>query len=172
MKFKNIEKYILLSKNERTKHLKLNTKCVEIGGQDSRHYRGLLAWHLKTTIPSGMKIYLCHACNNHKCSNPNHLYWGTAKENTQDAIDCGKMKNIREYTIAKYGKEKYALMQSEAGRKGGQAPRKKYLSDERKIEIKKLISHIDLNKRGVNSLVAKQLSISPQYAGRLLKKLI
>lgn len=124
MKFKSIEKYMQLSLEERQSHIDLKSKCVKIGGQDSRHYRGLLAWYLGTTIPSGMKTYLCHACNEHSCSNPNHLYWGTAKENTADSIKCGRWKSIRERSIEKYGKEKYMEMQKEASRKGGKGNRK------------------------------------------------
>ena len=29
---------------------------------------------------------MCHACNNGKCSNPKHLYWGTASENRMDRV--------------------------------------------------------------------------------------
>lgn len=79
-----IEEYMKRTKPERQQHLLLNEPCIEIGGTSSR-FRGLLAHSLGTTLPSGCKIHLCHACNNGKCSNPNHLYWGTAKENQDDS---------------------------------------------------------------------------------------
>ncbi len=28
--------------------------------------------------------YLCHLCDNKKCLNPDHLYWGTARSNAED----------------------------------------------------------------------------------------
>lgn len=84
MSFIHIDFYIVLSKEERQKHLRLEEVCLEIGG-DSREFRGVLSHYLKTTIPKGMKVHLCHACNNSKCSNPNHLYWGTPKENMDDS---------------------------------------------------------------------------------------
>ncbi len=31
-----------------------------------------------------------HTCDNPECSNPDHLYWGTKKQNTQDMIDRGR----------------------------------------------------------------------------------
>lgn len=161
-----------LSKSDRQSHLNLRSKCVMIGGMDSRHYRGLLAWYLGTTIPSGMKIYLCHACNNHKCSNPNHLYWGTAKENSDDARKSGNLKSIYEFSIAKYGKENYNKMMREAFQRGGRANRgKTKYSEEKKNEIRNKISDIDLSKRGALGLVAKRLDTTPQGAGKILKKI-
>ena len=29
----------------------------------------------------------CHTCDNPPCCNPNHLWWGSSKENTQDSCD-------------------------------------------------------------------------------------
>lgn len=87
----DIREYIKLSKEERQKHLKLQDNCVEIGGY-STQFKALLAHYLKTTLPSNGtkdKILLCHACNNEKCSNPNHLYWGTYQENFFDAKNNG-----------------------------------------------------------------------------------
>jgi len=82
--FRNIDEYILSSKNERQLHLHLEESCIELG-TNSQQCRALLAHYLNTTVPKGMKIHLCHACHNGKCSNPRHLYWGTCKENQ---LDC------------------------------------------------------------------------------------
>ena len=62
----------------------------------SMYLKGLLAHLRDTTIPSGHKIHVCHACNNAMCSNPNHLYWGTAQENRLDFAATGNDKTIWE----------------------------------------------------------------------------
>ena len=75
-------------KQHRQSHLDLTESCIERGGNSTNH-KGVLAQYLNTTIPYGRKYLLCHACNNEKCSNPKHLYWGSPKENVEDAIKNG-----------------------------------------------------------------------------------
>lgn len=39
------------------------------------------------------KLQVLHSCDNPKCCNPNHLRWGTQKENIQDCIKRGRKKD-------------------------------------------------------------------------------
>lgn len=124
--FTPIDEYMLKSREERRAHLKLDEACVLIGGYDSREYRGLLAHVLGTTIPTGNRaIALCHACNVGGCSNPNHLYWGTRKDNHIDAVEAGIYQSQFARAQAKYGNDAYREILVAAARKGGSAPRKK-----------------------------------------------
>jgi hypothetical protein len=169
--FENIENYIKRKINERQSHLILNEKCIEIGGYDSREFRGLLAHYLKTSIPTGFKIVLCHACGNNKCSNPNHLYWGTYSENLQDSKKHGTFKTPYENTVNKYGKKKASEMAKNAGSKGGKiggghnklnedtiSKYKKYLVDSKPEEygwIKRMSILSGLTHTGIRKFVNK-----------------
>lgn len=103
--FEDIDEYIKRPLEERQSHLRLVDPCIEIGGNSPR-FRGLLAHFVKTTIPKGQRIHLCHACNNGKCSNPVHLYWGTPKENYYDGLASGVQQHIWERVVNKYGEAK------------------------------------------------------------------
>ena len=179
--FENIEDYILKNKLERQKHLDLKIECIEIGGADSRHYRGLLAHYLNTTIPSGHKINLCHACNNHKCSNVKHLYWGTGLENSSDAIACGAIngEKIKQSLIKKYGSEEAWKKQlSKNGKKGGLKSialgygfeNTKQLTEKEIQRRLDLIKTIDLTKFGWVQKVSNVLNISHTQVRKFVQK--
>ena len=131
---KLIEEYITLPKIERQQHLKLDETCIERGA-GSYYFKGLLAHLLDTTVPTGHKIHLCHACHNAKCGNPNHLYWGTAQENRQDQVTNGG-KTIWERTVEKYGLEEARKMQAKGNKSaGGKSNAGKPKSEEHKRKI-------------------------------------
>ena len=132
-----IEDYILRSKTDRQIHLKLDEACIERGGK-STFFKGLLAHVLDTTIPAGFKILLCHACHNEKCSNPNHLYWGSAKENVQDRLDNGG-KTAWEYSVEKYGLEGAMAINRRKKNTNGKGNKGKTKSDEHKRKISEAI---------------------------------
>lgn len=63
-------------------------------GSRSDNSRGFITAHrysylvYKGEIPKGMLV--CHTCDNPKCFNPDHLFIGTHKDNTQDMIKKGR----------------------------------------------------------------------------------
>lgn len=133
---KLIEEYILLPQIQRQNHLRLTEPCLERGGQ-SMYLKGLLAHLHDTTIPSGKKIHVCHACNNASCSNPNHLYWGTASENALDR-EALKKSSIWDKMVMKYGEQVARTMQdrgSVQASNAGKGNLGKPKSEEHKLNI-------------------------------------
>jgi hypothetical protein len=135
-----IEEYITQSQADRQKHIDLTNPCVERGGPTngglSSYCKGLMAHLLDTTIPSGHKIHVCHACNNERCSNPKHLYWGTASENSQDRMKNGD-KTIFDKMVEKYGYDEACKLNAK-GRVGntyGSGNKGKPKSEEHKRKI-------------------------------------
>lgn len=154
--FQNIEEYIKKSRDDRRSHLRLHESCVEIGG-NSKEFRGLLAHHLKTTIPRNINIHLCHACHNGKCSNINHLYWGTNVDNSKDQFDNGRC-SIWESTVRKYGLEE-AHKRRRLAQQRRTDERSKLTSQE--IERRKhIIESCRLKKRGWLTRASNELGIS------------
>lgn len=149
----SIEDYIKLSQEQRQQHLNLNEDCIMRGGQ-SMYLKGLLAHILGTTIPSGKKIHVCHACHNELCSNPNHIYWGTPSENVLDAYDNGK-KTIWESMVEKYGEAKAREMQrrpKEVASKGGKKNKGISKTEAHKKKISNAISNTVCYTDGVTNI--------------------
>ena len=127
--------YMHLTKGERQNHLDLTLPCDERGG-NSTNFKALLSHNLGVEIPENAqtnKIQLGHACNNGKCSNWQHLYYATARENVMDSGSC------YERTIKKYGKDIYKKQNKKLAEKLG----KQHFSNIGKIGggKKKTLSH-------------------------------
>lgn len=135
-----IDDYISLPLVDRQRHLDLTDPCLERGGPKngglSSCCKGLMAHILNTTIPTGVKILLCHACHNKLCSNPKHLYWGTPKENYNDTLSNGG-KTLWEKVVGKYGYEGACLLGSKnsKGNTNGFSNKGKEKSLDHKLKI-------------------------------------
>lgn len=65
---------------------------ISIGGKPISTHR--LAWLLsRDEDPTGW--YCCHTCDRKSCCNPSHLFLGTAKQNSEDAVAKGRYKGFR-----------------------------------------------------------------------------
>lgn len=99
----NVKDYLKQDISIRQKHLRLKENCLERGGGSPIH-RGVLAEYLKGQIYN-KPADLCHACNNPKCSNPRHLYWGTRSENVKDSINYGSWTSPYQRLVEKMGEK-------------------------------------------------------------------
>ena len=147
----HLKDYILLPKTERQKHVDLTLDCLERGGNSTNH-KGVLAQFMNSDIPSG-RILLCHACNNNKCSEPRHLYWGTDKENiVEDGRAFGTWKTPWERRVEKHGYDEACKMNGRPGNTFGSGNKDKPKSEEHKKKISDSVirKHKENQDAGIN----------------------
>lgn len=77
-----VEWNIPITKKQRYPILVINNKRVKVHRFSYEYFVG--------PIPDGM--YVLHKCDNTICSNPDHLFLGTQKENVEDMIKKGRDK--------------------------------------------------------------------------------
>jgi len=144
-----VEEWITTPRQIRTAHLDMQELCIERGGNSTVH-RGVLAEYLGTNFPTGQRIDLCHNCGNQNCSNPKHLYWGTRKENIDDAKRHGTWKSGWDKLIEKHGEDGARALRSELsiGNTSGSGNRGKPKSEQHKRKI-------SLNHKGGRSQKVK-----------------
>lgn len=64
---------------------------ISVGGRPTGAHR--VAWELAHgKIPSG--LFACHKCDVRDCVNPDHLFLGTAKDNSQDCLAKGRLTHL------------------------------------------------------------------------------
>jgi predicted XRE-type DNA-binding protein len=63
-----------------------------VDGKYLRSHRVAYTLH-KGTIPDGMVV--CHKCDYPLCCNPDHLFLGTLKDNSQDMVSKGRLREQR-----------------------------------------------------------------------------
>lgn len=86
----------------------LGKKIVSVHRKTYEHFNG--------DIPEGM--FVCHKCDVPSCCNPNHLFIGTAKENSQDAVKKNRVAKGHRNSRAKLTNEQVELIRKTKEQKG------------------------------------------------------
>lgn len=65
----------------------------ELKIRQKHHLAHRLSWSISQgPIPDGM--FVCHKCDVRRCVNPDHLFLGTADDNTQDMMRKGRQRLV------------------------------------------------------------------------------
>jgi len=114
-----------------------------INGKECHIRAHRIAYYLAHGIDP-LDLIVCHSCDNPPCVNPDHLWLGTSKDNTQDAVRKGR--NMR-------GDSHYFRTRPECVPKGETHYRAK-LRAEQVLEIRATATHFSRNE------IAKRYGVS------------
>jgi hypothetical protein len=64
---------------------------IKVNGRQLKTHRYVYE-QLVGDIPDGM--FVCHKCDNPPCCNPDHLFLGTPRDNTQDMVQKGRRVDV------------------------------------------------------------------------------
>ncbi len=91
----------------------------EAGGYGHAHIKGKqwkahrYSWFLTAGYDS--KVNICHRCDNPKCINPNHLFEGDHKANSQDMVNKGRVQRGEKHYLSNLSEQDVLTIRSMVG---------------------------------------------------------
>lgn len=76
--------------------------CIHVYGKNRLAHR--VSLYMVGVTPEDQMLFCCHSCDNPRCVNPAHLWWGTCADNMRDASSKRRIFNQRK-TRCKRGHE-------------------------------------------------------------------